>query len=192
MNIQKLYATNKALVWAVGVVIVLGAVWYLSAGTSGWSDQGTYTAPTSSTGTTTKPPASGTTKPTAPKPTPTTAKMVGVNTLAYLFNLKQPLVCAIKPSALVKRTGTMYIANGQMRANFTTTSMIDDGAFLYAWTNGATTGLKLTAGSSVSGSAIASKGGFDLVNDISYACNPWTVDASVFTPPSSISFSDSY
>ena len=85
-----------------------------------------------------------------------------------------------------------------MRGNFTSTingiltntSMIHDGEYLYAWTSGASKGLKLPAASSVSGSAIASNGGFDLSTDLSFACNPWTENTSVFTPPASISFSN--
>ena len=187
---------NKKIVWVVGVAAVLGSVWYLSTNPSTESGQESpyaTTTPTLPKGTTTKPPTttSGTVKTGAtPKPTPTSAKIVGVGTLSYLFSFREPLICTIKPSASVKRSGTMYIAEGKMRANFVGTSMLHDGMYLYVWTNGASTGLKLPAASSVSGSLIATKGGFDLANDLSFACNPWKTDASFFVPPSSITFSE--
>ena len=196
MDIQKFYADNKTIVWVVGAVVILGSAWCLSANYSGESDRGASyatTTPTLPKGTTTKPPTttSGTVKTGAtPKPTPTSAKIVGVGTLSYLFSFREPLICAIKSSTYVKRSGTMYIAEGKMRANFVGTSMLHDGMYLYAWATGASTGLKLPAASSVSGSLIATKGGFDLANDISFACNPWKTDASVFVPPSSIVFSE--
>ncbi len=84
----------------------------------------------------------------------------------------------------------MYVADGEMRVNFAHTSMIDDGAYFYAWTDGASQGLKLLAASSASGSAIAANGGFDPASNISFACNPWTANMSVFVPPASISFSN--
>ncbi len=195
MDIQKFYADNKTIVWVVGAAVVLGSVWCLFANYSGESDQGApyaTTTPTLPKGTTTKSPTtSGTVKTgTTPKPTPTSAKIVGVGTLSYLFSFREPLICAIKPSVSVNRSGTMYLAEGKMRANFVSTSMLHDGMYLYVWTNGASKGLKLPAASSVSGSLIATKGGFDLANDLSFACNPWKTDASLFVPPSSITFSE--
>ena len=36
----------------------------------------------------------------------------------------------------------------------------------------------------------AARGGLDLGTPFAFACNPWTVDASVFAPPASVSFSN--
>ena len=184
------YVKNKPIVLGVAMVVVLAGVWYLSSNSSGWSAGGLPSTTTTSP-TVTKTPVSGTKKSsgTVQKPI-TAAKVVGVNSLAYLFSLKQPLVCTIKPSATVNRSGTMYVSGGKMRANFVYASMISDGNYLYAWTNGESTGLKLLAAISVSGSAIAAKGGFDPANELSFACNPWAEDASVFTPPTSVTFSN--
>lgn len=195
MDIQKFYADNKTVTWVVATAVVFSSAWYLSTNPStetGQESPYATTTPTLPKDTTTKSPTtSGTIKTgTAPKPTSTSAKIVGVGTLSYLFSFRQPLICTIKPSATVKRSGTMYISEGKMRANFVGTSMLHDGTYLYVWTQGASTGLKLPAASSVSGSLIATKGGFDLANDLSFACNPWTTDATVFVPPSSIAFSE--
>lgn len=125
-------------------------------------------------------------------------EIVGVGSVSYLLSLNQSLICTIKAlSAYTKRSGTIYVAKGEMRGNFvsyingvlTSTSMVDDGKYLYVWVNNALTGLKLLAASGVSGSAIASNGGLDLAASLSFGCNPWTENPNVFVPPTAISFS---
>lgn len=193
--------TNQLIVWAAVAIVVLVSVWYVFLSGSGGSGLGlpiaTTTAPTT-TGTqqgTNNPPPARTKQSTAPsKPvTPTSAKVVGVTPVSYLFSLKESLACSFKTTGTsVQRSGTLYIADGAMRANLTNgATMIDDGAHIYLWGTGASKGLELLAASSVSGSAIASNGGFDLATPLSFACNPWKTDSSVFTPPSSVSFSNS-
>lgn len=186
--------TQKSI-WIAAAIIVLGGVWYFFSSPGG-NQEAVPTATTTQSGTTptqqttpkpatARPAGSGTTqKPAVP------TKAAGVNTLSYLYSLKLPLVCTVTVGTTVKRSGTMYVADAKMRVNFSNTSMIDDGSFLYVWTKGATKGLKLSAVSSVSGSAIAANGGFDPANPFSFSCNSWTQDAGVFTPPTSITFSN--
>ena len=187
---------KQKVIWIGAAVIVLGCGWYFfsspSTGNNGTELVATTTASTpkqttsksSSTQSAPRPAGGSTaTKPAEP------VMAAGVNTLAYLYSLKQPLVCSVTVGTTIKRTGTMYIADAKMRANFTTTSMIDDGSLLYVWTRGAAKGIQLSAVSSVSGSVIASNGGFDTANPFSFRCNSWTKDASVFTPPASVTFS---
>ncbi|MFI5260446.1 MAG: hypothetical protein ACHQU0_01455 [Candidatus Paceibacteria bacterium] len=184
---------NNKIWWAVGAVVVLLGAWYLFSGSmsgnGGVSNVATTTTSTSTqqTGATSVP--AHTT--TAAKPTATTAKIVGISTVSYLFGLKEPLICGIKTTDSYKRSGTMYVADGELRANFVSTSMINDGKYLYAWTRGTTKGLQLLANSSVSGSAIARAGGFDPGTNISFSCNPWTKDASMFAVPVTVTFSNS-
>ena len=183
---------NKTLLWVLALVIVFAGGWYYfmiapAAVTQSPNATSTPTAATSVSNTTTKTGAATTTK----KPTKTTSKIVGIGTIPYLISLKQPLICSIKTTTGYSRSGTLYVANGKVRGNFVSSSMIDDGTHLYAWMTGAIKGLVLLAASSASGSAIASNGGIDLATDISFACNPWTVTASVFVPPASISFFNS-
>ncbi len=173
----------------LAIVIVFAGGWYYfmlapTVTTESPTATSTPTATTSVPKTTTKAPTSTTAK----KPTKTTAKIVGIGTIPYLISLKQPLVCSVKTMTGYSRSGTLYVAGEKARGNFSNSSMIDDGTHLYAWMTGAIKGLVLLAASSASGSAIATNGGIDLATDISFACNPWTVDASVFTPPSSVSF----
>lgn len=181
---------NKTIVWLIVAIVAFAGVWYLLAPSLGGlgivPPTATTTPPTTAAtqSTATKSPVS-----TAPKPTKTTAKMAGIGSLNYLLGLKQPLICSVKTTSGYARSGTMYVsAGGQARANFISSTMIDDGSYLYAWANGATTGTKLVAGLSASGSAITYAGGVDLTTDLSFSCNPWTVDISFFAPPATVSF----
>lgn len=178
---------NKTLLWVLAIVIVFAGGWYYFM----LDPTGAVTEPPAATSTptvATSAPKATTKAPAAKKPAATTAKIVGIGSITYLIGLKQSLVCSVKTTTGYSRSGTMYVADGKVRGNFSNSSMIDDGTYLYAWMTGAVKGLVLLAASSASGSAIATNGGIDLATDVSFACNPWAVDASVFTPPSSVSF----
>ncbi|MFZ2167499.1 MAG: hypothetical protein WAV50_01365 [Minisyncoccia bacterium] len=187
---------NNNKVWAVVAIVVLAGAWYFYSGSGVWKggmwSTATTTVDTSAQSETGQPSATspvkkaGTTQKVAP------AKVTGLNPIAYLYSLKEPLVCSMKTTSGYARAGTMYIANGKMRANLGSSAMIADGMYLYAWAQGASTGLKLLAATSASGSAIAAAGGFDPATPVSYSCNPWVADASVFTPPTGVSFSNTY
>ncbi len=195
------YMNTKTIVIALIAIAALGGVWYLFSNFQGEPTGGatpvmpvaTTTVPTVTTvkSTPTAKVAKPVLKNAATLKSVVPARVTGIGPVAYLFGLKQPLVCKVTTTTGYSRTGTMYIAGDQMRANFTNASMIDDGTYLYVWTIGATKGLKLLAASSASGSAIATNGGFDLATMLSYTCNSWTEDASVFTPPTSVVFSNS-
>lgn len=181
----------KTLLWLFVAAVLIGG-WYYFTNTPSASAPA---APVATTTPATTTPKTTTTKAAAPatkKPVAaTSAKIAGVGTIPYLISLKQDLVCTVKTMSGYSRIGTMYISGGKMRGNFAGSSMIDDGTHLYAWMTGAIKGIVLLAGTSASGSAIAINGGVDLATDLSFACNPWTIDASVFTPPSSVSFFNS-
>ncbi len=174
----------------LGVIIVLvlvGGVAYLTLKIESEDTRGP-SATTTPSATVPEKTTTKTSSYTAAKPTKTTVNTVGIGSLSYLLNLRQPLVCSIKTASGVMRSGTLYVVAGMARANFTNSTMIDDSNYLYAWTTSAATGIKLPASSSVSGSVIASRGGVDLATDLSFSCSPWTMDAKIFVPPTSISF----
>jgi len=131
--------------------------------------------------------------PVVKKPVVPKVKIIvgGVGRLSYLVGLKQSLTCSIKTTVGTKRSGTLYVAEGKVRINFTSSSMIADGTYLYAWLASATKGVQLPAAQSASGSVIAANGGIDPGNDISYSCSAWVENSSVFTPPSTVTFSTS-
>jgi hypothetical protein len=180
---------NNTLIWVLVAVVLVGGAWYFYTASSSESTSSLPVATTTTTTTVTQAQAAPAKTPTeTKKPTSTSAKVVGIGSMQFLIGLKQALVCSVKTTAGYTRTGTLYVADGKVRLNFSTTSMIDDGAHLFVWMMGAIKGLELQAASSASGSAIANNGGVDPASDLSYACNPWAVDASVFTPPATVSF----
>ncbi len=202
--------SNEAIVWVVVAVGIGVGIWLLLVSPSAeWGGSVPVASSTPQMGTTSAPVAAApdalapvrsapVKKPSAPSVT-LPAKVVGNNSIPYLLGLKEPFICTIETTNLsVRRSGTMYVADGKMRVDFsgyanglfTKTSMIDDGKYLYVWADGASTGLKLLAASSASGSAIASHGGIDLATPFTFACASWATDARVFAPPTSVSFSN--
>lgn len=181
--------------------MIIGGIWYIATDVPERSIEETAATTT---------PAAALKIPSAPTPTPVKSstpvkpattqpspvKVSGYNSISSLLTQKEPLVCTIKAPSL-NRSGTVYVAGGKMRINLKSllngvtvnVSMINDGSSLYVWKNGASTGLKLSAVLSVSGSAAASHGGIDPATEVSFSCNAWGVDASVFTPPSAVTFS---
>lgn len=188
--------TQKS-VWILAAIVVLGGIWYFFSDSAANTREVATVA--TSTQTTTVPvqktvPKPEVAKPTVPSVAPktvSTVRVAGVNTLSYLYEMKQPLVCTVTVGTVVKRTGTMYVADRQMRADFTASSMIDTGSYLYVWAHGAAKGLTFPTTSSVGGSVIATNGGFDPGNAFSFACNVWTKDPNVFTPPTGVTFGTS-
>lgn len=189
------HMNNKIIIWIVVIVAVIAGGWYLLS----LNQQGTTQSPTVAT---TTEQATTASQPIAPKPTTGTkpapvsgprvipAKIVGVNTVSYLMGLKEPLQCAITTTVGTKRSGTMYVTGAEFRVNFATSAMIYDGTSLYAWMNGASTGLKLLASTGASGSAMANAGGYDPAAPLNFSCNTWTTDASVFAAPVGVTFSN--
>lgn len=104
-------------------------------------------------------------------------------------------------------TGTSYMASGKMRSDFDSvingktmsTHMIMDGNTSYTWTDGQATGFKMTINpddlekdESVDANTNSSAGrqSVDVNKVIDYKCGNWTVDNSLFIPPSDIKFTD--
>lgn len=190
------------MVWMVVAVIAFCIAFYVKYGNSGWNNSVGQIATSSPTATTTAAPqqtkAPIVTKTAVPTKSGTAktvpAKVSGYQSLAYLASLKEPLVCSIQSNE-PNRLGTAYVADGRLRADVRTysggaiTSMISDGSSLYVWKSGATKGLQLPSALSVAGSAVATQGGLDPATDVSFSCNTWTIDPSVFSPPTAVSFS---
>lgn len=187
---------KQTLIWLAIAVVALGAVWCILASypaSSGTIDQtqgaATTTLPVPTTSDTTPTPV--VTTPTHnPVPgvvtVPATTKIVGPLTLVLSY--KKPFNCSVHTLAGPARSGTLYVSDGQARFNFGASSMIDDGTNLYVWKKGATTGTKLSASVSTSGSAAANSGGVDPATDMSYLCVAWSPDMSVFASPYAVSF----
>ncbi len=138
------------------------------------------------------PSAKRTSPPSAsPQPVRTpSAAMTGVGSLNDLLAIRQSLSCTVSARNGTDRTGTAYISGGKFRATLANgVSFIDDSTHYYAWAQGAHTGLVLPI-VSASGSTLALHGALDPAQSLSYGCNPWSAQASSFTPPSTITFTN--
>lgn len=103
-----------------------------------------------------------------------------------------------------RSTGTVYISNGKMRGDFKSSvvtgatpidvesHMISDGEFMYTWSSMMPTGFKMAVvqNTTADGTTPTSQQMFDANMKLSYDCDPWTVDASKFTLPSAVTFTE--
>jgi uncharacterized protein YxeA len=106
-------------------------------------------------------------------------------------------------------SGTVYIGGGKMRGDFqssdngTTNSshMVNDGTYVYFWSDGKTTGYKLSLAAMKEEQAKAtmtpgsnptaqSSQAVNMKQQSNYSCGPWSADASMFTVPTNITFTD--
>lgn len=96
----------------------------------------------------------------------------------------------------VESVGTVYVANGNMRGDFSSTvngrtvdsHMIATADTVYTWSSGMPQGVKMPKPTSTG--ATGSSQGFDPNAEVNYSCRSWTADASKFNPPSDIKFMD--
>ncbi len=102
-----------------------------------------------------------------------------------------------------KSEGVMLIANGKVRGSFsltdpqgvvTTGNMINDGAFSYTWNDATKTGVKIAMTEELKQMGEESIKDNPQVAEMNkktdYRCKAWIVDASKFTPPTGIEFTD--
>lgn len=103
-----------------------------------------------------------------------------------------------------RSTGTVYISNGKMRGDFKSdvsasgtnmsveSHMISDGEFMYTWSSMMPTGFKMAVvqNTTADGTTPTSQQMFDANMKLSYDCDPWAVDASKFTLPSAVTFTE--
>lgn len=121
----------------------------------------------------------------------------GSGSIGSLLALGKSLECNITVSTSGAQTeGLVYLSSaGKMRGDFSTTAngnvihatTINDGTYVYSWTNLSKQGFKATVASSASTGAGA-HGGVDNSTTLKYSCKPWAVDGSKFVPPSTVKF----
>jgi len=136
----------------------------------------------------------------------TTQKM----SLSDFFSLAGSKKCTFSDKTN-NSTGTVYIGSGEMRGDFqstdsgktTATHMINDGKYVYIWTDGQSQGYKMstdvvkkeaaqvTLSPDNSGSSeTPSSGPVNMNQQADYSCGGWSVDTSIFTLPQGITFTD--
>ena len=109
-------------------------------------------------------------------------------------------------------SGTLYIGDSKMRGDFqsqdngktTATHMINDGKFVYIWTDGQKSGYKMSTDivkkqaaqvtmgpeNNAPSEAQPSSGPVDMHQQADYSCGGWSVDNAMFTLPQGITFTD--
>ncbi|HWY79373.1 MAG TPA: hypothetical protein VNW29_03380 [Candidatus Sulfotelmatobacter sp.] len=108
-------------------------------------------------------------------------------------------------------SGVVYVSGGKMRGDFqsqdggkiTQSHMINDGSYIYVWTNGVNDGYKTTlatikdmlpqSGTSGTNSISQSQtqsGNINFHQQTNYSCNPWSVDTAMFLLPQGVTFTD--
>jgi hypothetical protein len=107
--------------------------------------------------------------------------------------------CTVDSAAMqTKTSGVAYVSSGKLHADFTTSvpsygsmesHVIADGTDVYTWSSIMPQGIKtkMVQGQG-SGSGATSGQGSDANQSYSYDCQPWTADASLFVPPSTVTF----
>lgn len=94
--------------------------------------------------------------------------------------------------------GTVYISGGEVRVDFVaepasfggreiSAHMIQTGGYIYSWSDLLPQGVKVKA--EAAGNAGESQG-IDPNAAVRYSCSPWIPDASKFTPPATVIFTE--
>lgn len=106
-------------------------------------------------------------------------------------------------------SGTVYIGSGKMRGDFHSQSdgkteashMINDGSYIYMWTDGQQNGYKMSLAvvkqeeaqvteSPSTNTNVQPSQTVNMQQKSNYSCGPWNLDASVFTLPTKVTFTD--
>lgn len=95
-------------------------------------------------------------------------------------------------------SGTIYVSGNKFRGDFTTkiagekevkSQVLSDGVYTYVWSSETPTGIKMKI-DVTSPTASAQTGNFNLDQEVGLKCSPWGVDASKFTVPANVKFTD--
>ena len=124
-----------------------------------------------------------------------------VGTMADIMARGGAWKCAVSTTAAgVTSGGTVYVANGKVRGDFTSevpqmgtmeVHMIADGKDAYTWTSMMKTGFKMSTTKPTETKDTPTADKQDFYNaQYDYQCSPWSADVSVFTLPTDIAFND--
>lgn len=162
---------NKALIYGIAVIVLLGIAWFAFRGGALGSQQ-----------------ASVVTSQNGESPV----------TLKDLLARGGTQICTFNNTVNGANTsGTVYIQSGKLRGDFNTDTngqkvaghiIVADNTS-YFWTDLIPQGFKAPA-TALGSSQGSSQGSVDANLPMQYTCKPWSADASVFVVPKSISFQD--
>jgi hypothetical protein len=137
---------------------------------------------------------------TASKETPVpTETGQTTKSLLDLIKMGQNLRCSFQSQVENGTTeGTVYVSGQNVRGDFNITtksktmqtSMIKVGDTNYIWGSGLPTGIKMTVSLDKLSENKQASQYVDPNQKVNYNCSPWSVDSSLFIPPSNIKFTD--
>ena len=176
---------TKLVAIAVAVIILVGAGGFLL-----YNKSKTNTSPSTQPSTS----SSGSAK---------TEMMGGSSTLSDLFSGGKTQKCTfdVKGTTGGSTNGTVYVSGDKAYGNFAITDssgkasntyMIRNNDTFYIWGSSLPTGIKMT----MSLSDLASKtqgaqySNMDVNQKLNYNCSAWSVDNTLFTPPTTVKFTD--
>jgi hypothetical protein len=152
-----------------------------------------------------KPPQLNNQAPTAQNEPETATNATIQGTLKSLLTAGKSQKCTYsdKPETTSAETtsveGTVYVANGKMRGDFSSTSeqikvnghMIADGEYSYVWSDLDNQGIKMLIDQQESSNAPTDTNTQtpDINQSYTFNCQGWTQDNTMFVPPSNITFS---
>ncbi len=161
---------NNKMWWGIGVVVVVALIAFFAMRSGGTSEPG-YGSDQGGT--------------------------AAQGSLKSLLASGTPQKCTFADkTAEADVSGTVYIANGMMRGDFTTVAggqtmgghMVVANNVMNTWIDGMTTGFKIAFDAAAT-SDQASRG-LDANKNMDYKCSYWTADSSVFVLPAGITFTD--
>jgi hypothetical protein len=133
---------------------------------------------------------------TAPDAGPTKATAAEAKgTIKSLLTSGVPQSCTFTSEKQASTSGSVYIADGKMRADFISTNegqsinghMIITSGYSYIWTDLVKRGMKVAL-TETQASGSANNQGMDVNQTVGYTCKPWSVDESKFILPTDIPF----
>lgn len=159
---------NAIIGLVVAIVVVGGGAWYLSAGSdSTTGEQGAENS-------------------------------TGMGTFAELVAGGGSRTCTVTvDTGEGSSEGTVYIANGQMRGDFTTSvngqsmtaHMIQKDGYMYNWSDAVAQGVKISLAQAQQQPNTPSQNqGIDPNAQVDYDCSGWMADSSKFDVPSNVTF----
>jgi len=137
-----------------------------------------------------------------------TSEMSGMSSLSRLLLKPESQRCTVSAkAATADSAGTVYFADGMMRGEFenvikmgasgktTKNYMVIDKEFAYMWGDemegiGMKMSLETMEENNKSAKASGQPSPFDMNQESGYVCEPWPKDMSVFTPPTTVVFTD--
>ena len=128
---------------------------------------------------------------------PTNSTKSAESTLKDLLASKVPSKCTYSTDAgATKISGTVYVAGGKVRGDFTTTSgkteitghMATDAKYVYTWTDGSKQGYKFATDTITNAKTEANTQQPDFNQKFNYSCSPWLEDSKMLELPKDVTF----